>query len=647
MAGDSALTRRVRRLEIGTLAAVLALAIGVRAAYFIQYRAAVPYADVPLMDALYYDQWAQRVVEGHGYGPSPFYLAPLYPYWLSLVYRAFGHQLAAVHAVQSTMGVMTLLLVYLLGRRLFGHWAGLAAMLLFTLYAPALFMESKPLSETLGLFLNLVALHALLTALGTKRKLLWLLAGGAAGISVICRSGNLFFVLLLLAWLAAAMIHRRDGSRLPRLAALVCGIAAAILPVTVRNRVVGGDTVLIQTNAGMTFAQGNNETAVGLFSPAPGASSGIVGQQAEEMAIASRALGRPVKPSESSAWWFRRGLEYIRTQPGDYALLLLRKALYSLNNREEQDSYETYYETDRIAAMRCLVMPFSVLFGFAVVGYVCGRRSAGAGVDLLGLYVAGCALVLLVFYMSSRYRLPAVPALAIFAGYGVVRTIGFLRERAGGRAALALLAPVCATAVASAPYPAARGNGAAALGNTAVRYLDMGDVDRGLALFHEALKIDPNDGRAQLGIGCTLLQQGKAAEARAWLLKAATRPDSAGMAHTALAQMSIEEGQLAEAEGHLRAAIRADPTHPAAHQELGRVLSLQGDLPGAAEALRTAARLAPESADVFFSLGLVRMAQGDFAAAVEALETAQRLNPASAPIRQRLDEARRRSRGGG
>lgn len=65
--------------RLAILLAVFAVAIFVRIVYLMQFAAHVLYYDVPIIDAAYYDGWARRVAAGHGYGPSPFYLAPLYP----------------------------------------------------------------------------------------------------------------------------------------------------------------------------------------------------------------------------------------------------------------------------------------------------------------------------------------------------------------------------------------------------------------------------------------------------------------------------------------------------------------------------------------------------------------------------------------
>lgn len=275
------------------------------------------------------------------------------------------------------------------------------------LYAPLLFMETKLLSETLGVAITLLALALLLKAVEVRRPGVFFVAGLVTGLSTLCRSANLLFVITVLVWLCVRAIIHRDRAHIGSLVSTAMGIALAILPVTIRNYVVGQDIALIQTNLGMTFAQGNNEKAVGVICLPPGTSAGIASQQQEEMAMAERALGHPVKPSGSSRYWLQQGVGWIRENPAAYLLLLGRKLMHSFTNREELDSYEIYYEISQVPILRCLFLPFSIILGLAVVGLIQGRREGiGQGGRLLVLYVLSVLVTLLVFYVSPRYRMP-------------------------------------------------------------------------------------------------------------------------------------------------------------------------------------------------------------------------------------------------
>ena len=76
------------------------VALAVRLLHLWQLRD-TPFFDTLLGDASGYDQWAQRLAAGDWVGTDVFYQAPLYPYFLGVIYAIVGHDLLAVRVVQA------------------------------------------------------------------------------------------------------------------------------------------------------------------------------------------------------------------------------------------------------------------------------------------------------------------------------------------------------------------------------------------------------------------------------------------------------------------------------------------------------------------------------------------------------------------
>ncbi|MDH7482984.1 MAG: glycosyltransferase family 39 protein, partial [Armatimonadota bacterium] len=329
--------------QIVQLSLVVVLAIAIRVVYLLQYKANAPYYSIMIVDSRYYDEWAQRVAAGKGYGPMPFYMAPLYPYFLAILYKIFGHNFTPIYILQAALGIVNACLVYVLGRKLFGHLSGLIAMLLILFYAPLVYLEAKILTETLAIAINLCSILLLMRAIERPSAGRFLGAGILLGVSAVCRPNSLITIGLFIAWLW--LFGRRMARFYTRqLFPLIIGVVLAIAPVTARNYFIGNDLVLITSNGGIVFAQANNEAANGVSSAMAGFSASIMTQQQEEMAIASRALGHQVKPSESAAFWFRQGLTFIRDHPGRFIRLLALKLLWSLHDVEARCSFNVYLE---------------------------------------------------------------------------------------------------------------------------------------------------------------------------------------------------------------------------------------------------------------------------------------------------------------
>ena len=89
-------------VELGTWVAILVYAVASRVLYLLAW-AADPVSGYLLHDARRYDAWARALAGGLVFEPGPFYQAPLYPYFVSLVYRVAGPHPFAVYAVQALL----------------------------------------------------------------------------------------------------------------------------------------------------------------------------------------------------------------------------------------------------------------------------------------------------------------------------------------------------------------------------------------------------------------------------------------------------------------------------------------------------------------------------------------------------------------
>jgi tetratricopeptide (TPR) repeat protein len=603
---------------------VLLAAIAFRVVYLLQYKAQIPYFSFPIVDSSLYDTWAQRVAAGEGYGAKPFYMAPLYPYLLALVYKILGHKLFLVYVGQAALGVLNLFLVYMLGRRVFGHRSGLVAMCLLMLYAPLVFLESKLLTETLAVTLNLASILLVMRAVERPSASRFLASGIGLGLSVICRPAALITAVLVGVWLALPAIRRAHGVRPTCLVLLVVGIAAVILPVTVRNYVVGRDFALISTNAGIVFAQGNSATSSGLFASLPGFSANVQTEQEEGMRLASKVLGRSVKPSESSSYWLRYGLKFIREKPGGYAILLARKLVWSLHNGESACVYNVYLEKQMLPALRLLFVPFSVLIALGLYGVVLSsRRTGSADAQLLGLMILSIYLGLMLFSVSSRFRVPSSAPLAVFAGFGICRLmqIGRDRDLRGAAASAAWIVPVFLISL--VPYPKAYITSEAPA-NLGAAYFTAGRMDKAVTQLERAVEMSPGFVYARMYLGRALAKQGDYVSAIDHYKRVLNEQSENADAHYYLAYALAEEGRAEEAIGHYRQVIRLAPEFADAHFNLASLYDSSKRYDDAIREYRAAIGVRHDHAEAHNNLAIYLYTVGRYAEAWEEVRLARR-----------------------
>jgi 4-amino-4-deoxy-L-arabinose transferase-like glycosyltransferase len=133
-------------------AIVFFVALAFRLIHLWQIRRA-PFFELLIGDARAYDIWAQRIAAGDWIGQEVFYQAPLYAYFLGVIYRVIGHDLAVVRPIQCVLGSAACVLVAAAGTRFISRPVGLAAGLMLALYAPAIFFDGLIQKSALDLIL--------------------------------------------------------------------------------------------------------------------------------------------------------------------------------------------------------------------------------------------------------------------------------------------------------------------------------------------------------------------------------------------------------------------------------------------------------------------------------------------------------------
>ncbi len=136
---------------------IFAVALAVRLLHIWQIRPS-PFFDILLGDAHGYDQWAQRLAAGDWVGSEVFYQAPLYPYFLGLIYKVFGRDLLVVRIIQALIGSASCALLGMAGARFFSKPVGLIAGLALALWAPAIFFDGLLQKSVLDVFFVCLAL---------------------------------------------------------------------------------------------------------------------------------------------------------------------------------------------------------------------------------------------------------------------------------------------------------------------------------------------------------------------------------------------------------------------------------------------------------------------------------------------------------
>ncbi len=166
-----------------------------------------------------------------------------------------------------------------------------------------------------------------------------------------------------------------------------------------------------------------------------------------------------------------------------------------------------------------------------------------------------------------------------------------------------------------------------------------GAVERAVALFRQALTVNPTYSEAQINLAITLAEMGAYEQASEEVTKLRERgPDTAGRlglgvlgklanAHCDLAKRYHELGMYAQAIAEYDMALELCPKFPDIHNKRAVSCRELGDLAAAKASLLRALELNPRYAEACVNLGLVYRKMGDMPEAAAMWERALEVNP--------------------
>ncbi|HEX7880879.1 MAG TPA: tetratricopeptide repeat protein, partial [Candidatus Eisenbacteria bacterium] len=587
---------------------VFIVALVIRLVYLVGYQHNPFFAD-PQMDALYHDRWAAQIARGDWLGSEVFFRAPLYAYFLGAVYFVSDHSYWFVRIVQAVIGALSCVLVARIGRRLFGPVTGFVAGIMAAFLATSVYYEADLLLVVLETFLGLLALERVLAVAevgGRPGALAATFAAGLVlGLAAITRPN---FLVLAPVFLGYLLVHLRRHGRAVWGAALwlyLAGLAAPISVVTVRNYVVGEDFVPIASQGGLNFYLGNNPSADGMAALAPEFRPTWYGGVRDATRLAEEGMGRPLKSSEVSDYWFARGLSWVVSRPAAAFGLFVRKFGYFWGAFEIPNNEDFYFFSRYSILFRWpLLFGFGAVTPLALAGLVhAWRRRRFPTVLAAGVTVYSLSIVL--FFVCGRFRAPIVPWLVVPAAFLIVDAASLARRhewRGLGPAALALA--LALWIVHSDPSQLRAHH------TFAESYLRLGIVDAAKgksdaaeAAYRSAIDADPRFAEGHNNLGVLLMQSNRSREALEEFERAyAIDPDYPRTLNN-LAAWYEHEGDLGRARGYIDRALGRKGDEVEILYNAGIILGRQGDFTGSAAHFRRLIEIEPTHQAARLGLG--------------------------------------------
>ena len=353
---------------------------------------------------------AYSLASGRGFG-SPFggdtgpsaWTAPVYPWIVSLAFRAFGtysHAASfALLTLNSLCSALTAWAIYRTARKVFNEKVALWSGWIWALLPYIIYWSVRQIWET-SLTALLLSLAFMLTVEmeGDSRITSWIGLGVLWGVIGLTNPSTLSFLPFAGCWLAYQLYRRGKTFVFPAIVAAIL-FWMTMMPWLVRNYEVFHKPVFVRDNVGVELHCGNNPLAegiwVGMYHPSQ---NPILYRRYQEM-------GESAYSAEQS----RLAKQWIAENPKQFAIITFRKFVFFWNGLPRLSKIQALEQFKN-----SLFLASSLL---AIAGLVLAIRNRVHCVFLFASLLIFYPLVYYVSFPQPRYRHPIDPELVILGVY--------------------------------------------------------------------------------------------------------------------------------------------------------------------------------------------------------------------------------------
>lgn len=602
----------------GIFILIFLIGLVVRMVYVMAFRDS-PFFDIPIVDAQWHDNWAKGWADGtFSQSGRAFFRAPLYPFWLSLIYRVFGHDLMVVRIIQALVGAGAAAALAGCGWRIGGRRAALWSGGIAALYGPFIYFDAEILIP--NLLIALLA-WALFFFLSPPSRRSYLVGALFLGFAIIARPTAIVLlpVVLFYIW------KRLHDSPVLRKQLVIAASLVALVPamvITAANTSLERTFVFVASQGGINFYAGNHAGATGRsvnipeFATSQNSWSDFVNAS---FAYPESEMGRRVSSREASNFWTRRAWRWIASDPAAAFALTLKKTYYAVNAYEMPNNRDLYLAPPPplnvlLWKLPFFAFPWGLLFPLAVMGTIIGLRTPGK--RRITLLLSGWVLLygafLVPFFLSSRFRLGVVPALILLATIAII-------EWQRMRAKAPLIAGILTLVFVNTSFlDAQTENPAQEYAKRGVAGFQSGRLSQAKMDLEAAVAASPNTSKYAYFLGEVYLAEGNKLQAHTYFKRALDLGVSNYQIVEPIGRALIAMEQYADAAVALERAIEQRPDDVSLWNDLGRAYEMSGEFAKSIAAYRRAIAIEPENVAGHLGLGFAYHKQNQIELAIDA-----------------------------
>lgn len=605
---------------------ILLLGLGLRVLYLSE-AVQNPDFSAPLHDAEFKDYWARAILSGDYTPPrnegNPFMEGhplpnpPGYSLFLALIYWFTGGSYLAVRWVQIFIGLLNVLLVYLLGKKLFDYKAGLFSALGIATYWAFVHYDLELNQVTIYIAINLLFFYLLLYAYEKNKLLLLSFASFIFGVGAWFR-GEVFVLTFPLTLFVVFLFYKSEQLRFAFKAGLSFFLFALlpVLPLASYNYYLCGSFTSgshnSEFNISVAFHPETPEYAT--YTPeflkwlnkTPEDTVETFDLDGMTLGLGKElGLGRRATYKEWRDYLIAGAINNIKTYPWLNFKKCLKRFLWTFSPQELDENKVIYYEREVSRILKYLPrfpLPMS-LFVFStflfILSYIWkGKQEIDISMVswrylvVLFLYVGINISVFSLLIAGSRYRVSLIPYFFIFGGVVFSTFWKTIQEKKWRVVVPGIILFILLFSLAHIPFFNYQPNRSRWLDERRKCYQRIGQIEKGIEFFEK------------------------------WLAK---YPDADAHYHAGV--LCYDSGQLTKAQEHFLTCLKLKPDHPSAPYNLGLVFAKNKNWKEALNYFEEAVKRNPNKADMWFALGWAKENLGDTITALEKYNRALNINP--------------------
>lgn len=612
---------KIQRSGFYFLFSVVAIGLILRLLYLWEYSHS-PFFYSPIVDANSFLKQALFIAEGNWLGhPEPFWQPPLYIYFLALVCWCFPDDyFVMIRLAQIVLGLSSISLLFLITRHHFDKKTAKYALVIYSTCGSILYFELELLAVPLEIFLNLLLLYTIIRAIRIDSNISWLIVGLVSGFSLLTRPN----ILLFLVAFNLLLLSKRYWKQI---ILITFPILACIIPVSIRNYSMETDPVLISSNGGINFFIGNSGNYQEKVSIRPGIHWNEL--------VNEPVLKGFTTAADKSDYFLRKSLNYIQENKLQYLYSLGEKFFLFWNGPEIKRNTNIYYSRIHSQLLsitlwdKWISFPFGIVAPLALLGIGATWRHYKEPFPILHIYTASYIISILLFFVTSRYRMPLLPILVCFSAVGgqfILNQLFSSTTKNKFKTIMIFLGLLVACNWNKAPQ----------IDKDAQLYFDLGEValrDKHYELSEKhsrnALRLDPYYNYARHNLAVSLFHQNRMEDALEVAMQSATENPKRADTKLLIARIYQFQKRNDLAKKYFEQSLDKNSKSGMGQYYYGRFLYKVGDFSNAIVHLTKASQFLPKDPWIYYDVGRAFHQNNDLDRALSYYESSWNISRSS------------------